>query len=494
MSNRSIFVKNFSANLLLQITTVVSGFILPPLIILHYGSTVNGMLVSVKQLIAYLDILEAGIGASSIALLYKPLFEKNAARRNQILAATHRFYRLIGLIFFVLLIILAVGYSYLIRQQIPYTTTFMVILLLGMVNVLDFLTIATYRILLQADHKTAVLSYTQTGITLLNVLVCWQLIVHDTGNTGLIDLQIAFFLVSLIRFVLISAYTHKKYPDLSLKPISRISLRDIPQKRDVFIYKAVALINYVIPLIIISIFCGLKDASIYAVYWLIFNAIKLLLHSLSNGMGSIFGHTLADSEQNKNTTTIFNRYENLYFTIVSFLYTCVLILALPFISIYTQDMVDANYYQPILIWLFVLYGLTDLRIPSDLLCNASANFKILRQRAFIELIINLPLSLVLVHYIGFYGVLVAGICTFFYSTIKIISYTDRHLLNRRKTISLKKIIIVIIPLIIVFQLQNSNLLTLKMDSYVSWLITSTLVSSLCAISSFAIYKVLIKIN
>lgn len=74
---KATLFKNFSSHLLWQMVTVVSGFILPPLIISHYGSTVNGFLASSKHFIYYLNIVEAGIGAASIASLYQVLASKS---------------------------------------------------------------------------------------------------------------------------------------------------------------------------------------------------------------------------------------------------------------------------------------------------------------------------------------------------------------------------------------------------------------------------------
>ena len=487
MSNRSIFLKNFYANLLLQITTVVSGFVLPPLIILHYGSAANGMLASAKQLIAYLDILEAGIGASSIALLYKPLFEKDTFRRNQILATTHRFYRRIGLAFFAFLIILALAYSYLIRQQIPYTETFFVILFLGMVNVLDFLTIATYRVLLTADNKTAVISSVQAVITLLNVLVCWQLIQHDTGNTGLIDLQIAYFSVSLLRFLFIYLYTKKKYPDLSIHSSHAVSLSEIPQKRDIFIIKSASLIIYLTPIILISIFCSLKDTSVYTIYFLIFNAAKLLLHTLSIGTSGIFGNILADPSAKNRITTIFNKYESMYFVFAGFLYNCAAILALPFLSIYTQKMTDTNYYQPILMWLFVIIGIGELRIPADLLCTAAGKFKAIRNRAIIEVSINLTTSLTLLHIFGFYGIVLGSLLSTLYSTISVITHTNNHILNRPQLQSIKKMILISLPILTSYYLRDT-IITTSQISYTDWINLSIATSISCLLIYGTIYK------
>ena len=77
-----------TGNLLLQIATAICGFILPPLVIGVFGSSVNGMVQSVSQFIAYLNIVEAGVGGASIAALYKPLADGDVKERNSILSAT----------------------------------------------------------------------------------------------------------------------------------------------------------------------------------------------------------------------------------------------------------------------------------------------------------------------------------------------------------------------------------------------------------------------
>ena len=495
MSNRSIFLKNFYANLLLQITTVVSGLVLPPLIILHYGSAANGMLASAKQLIAYLDILEAGIGASSIALLYKPLFEKDTFRRNQILATTHRFYRLIGLAFFAFLIILALAYSYLIRQQIPYTETFFVILFLGMVNALDFLTIASYRVLLLADNKTAVISSIQAVITLLNVLACWQLIQHDTGNTGLIDLQVAYFSVSLLRFLCIYLYVKKQYPDLSLHSSHAVSLSEIPQKRDAFIIKSTALLNYIAPMILTAIFCNLKDTSIYSIYFLIFGSIKLTLHTVSNGTSNIFGKILTDSSQKERIDSYFQKYESMYFIYAGFLYSCISVLALPFISIYTKTMTDADYYQPILMWLFVIAGFGDLKTPYDLLCTAAGKFKPNRTRGIIELSLHISSSVILANHYGLHGILLGSILSSSYNTISSINYTNKHLLHRSTSQSIKKILLISSPILISFYIQNYLTKTnIQTSNYINWLTIAIPTGITFSLTYLIIYKIINRKN
>lgn len=61
-------------SLLLQLVTVVSGFILPKVIGV-FGSDTNGLIDSVSQFIGYITLLEAGVGGVTHAALYKPLLD-----------------------------------------------------------------------------------------------------------------------------------------------------------------------------------------------------------------------------------------------------------------------------------------------------------------------------------------------------------------------------------------------------------------------------------
>ena len=46
-------LKNLIFNLLQQIVSIVTGFILPPLIIHNYGSSINGLISTIKQIVMY---------------------------------------------------------------------------------------------------------------------------------------------------------------------------------------------------------------------------------------------------------------------------------------------------------------------------------------------------------------------------------------------------------------------------------------------------------
>lgn len=67
---------NLIFSLLLQFVTAISGFIQPILFINTYGSKVNGLVFSIKNLISYLNLVEAGVATAASQALYKPLAQK----------------------------------------------------------------------------------------------------------------------------------------------------------------------------------------------------------------------------------------------------------------------------------------------------------------------------------------------------------------------------------------------------------------------------------
>ena len=75
-----------------QIIVVVFGLIIPRLYLVNFGSDVNGLDSTIKNIFAYLALLEAGVGLSAQYALYKPVANGDTDSINAILSAARRFY------------------------------------------------------------------------------------------------------------------------------------------------------------------------------------------------------------------------------------------------------------------------------------------------------------------------------------------------------------------------------------------------------------------
>ena len=109
---------NIAFSLMLQLVTFARGLILPRIIIPMYGSDVNGLISSVTHFLAYISLLEAGVGSVFRAALYKPLAEGNIQRTSGIINEQKRFYRKIGYIFLFYVLALMVIYPMIAKTNV----------------------------------------------------------------------------------------------------------------------------------------------------------------------------------------------------------------------------------------------------------------------------------------------------------------------------------------------------------------------------------------
>ena len=65
------FLGNTFASVINQVVILISGFIVPNLMLHAYGSEVNGLTSSISQFITYFSLVEAGLSGASIYALYK---------------------------------------------------------------------------------------------------------------------------------------------------------------------------------------------------------------------------------------------------------------------------------------------------------------------------------------------------------------------------------------------------------------------------------------
>lgn len=83
MKNKATLL-NMISGLILQLFTLVSGFILPKIILIYFGSEVNGLVSSLNQFLSYITLVEGGITGVIVANLYKPIVDCLAANLKKI--------------------------------------------------------------------------------------------------------------------------------------------------------------------------------------------------------------------------------------------------------------------------------------------------------------------------------------------------------------------------------------------------------------------------
>lgn len=461
-------IYNIATSLLLQIIVLVSGFITRKLIIQSFGSNVNGLVTSITQFLSYITLLESGIGPVIKAALYKPIAKKNSKQIENILYASEKFFKTISKIFIIYLLCLGIFYPFIVRGEFNYIYTLTLIIIISVSTFAEYYFGMTYKLYLQAEQNSWIVSLIQILTYLINTIVIFVLI--KVGfNIHLVKLLSGFIFV--LRPIIQNLYVKKKY---------NITFQDIDknykfkQKWDGLAQHIAAIIHGNTDVTILTVVSTLTEVSIYSVYAVVTNGLKLIAQSFNEAMEAVFGNMIANEETN-NLQQKFGLYEIFYFSVISILYGCSIILITPFVRVYTMGIHDANYSNFIFGYLMVSAELCwAIRQPYNNLIKSAGHFKETRIGAWIEVVSNVVISIILVNKFGLVGVAIGTMVAMFIRMIEFIYHTNKYILNRNILINVKRILLLLVEvLLIVF--SSKFLPLLPYTTYLNWFINALMI-------------------
>lgn len=170
MKNRATLL-NMISGFLLQLCNLISGFIIPKLILSYFGSEVNGLVASLNQFLSYIALVEGGISGVVVANLYKPLVDGDDEKISSIIVTSDRFYKKIGCIFAIYSFGLAIIYPIIFNVQHSFVYTFMLTLIMSINLLIQYMFSLTLRNLLSADKHIYIANNTQMIIVILNIIL-----------------------------------------------------------------------------------------------------------------------------------------------------------------------------------------------------------------------------------------------------------------------------------------------------------------------------------
>lgn len=191
MRSKKAFL-NVLTNLILQIFIFVYGFVLPKIIMSKYGSNVNGLISSVTQFLAYISLLESGVGPVVKSILYEPISKKDNKKIIDILYATEKFFRTIAVIFIIYIVILTFVYPSIIKtsKSTLYVSSLIIIISISIFSEYFFGMI--YRIFLQANQETYVISIIQIGTYIIAIIAA---VIMARMNVSVHILKLSFICI-----------------------------------------------------------------------------------------------------------------------------------------------------------------------------------------------------------------------------------------------------------------------------------------------------------
>ena len=210
----------------------------------------------------------------------------------------------------------------------------------------------------------------------------------------------------------------------------------------------------------------------YSVYNLIINGIKSFIQSFTNGIEGIFGNMIANNEKD-NLNKKFKLYEIGYFSICTIIFSTTMIMIVPFVEVFTKGITDVNYSRHLFGTLLVISEFVwAIRLPYISLTYSAGHFKETRIGAWIECLVNIVVSIILVNKLGIVGVTIGTLIAMIIRAVEFIYHANKYILKRNILENIKILLVVISSFTLIIFICNF-LPLLNNINYLNWIINAS---------------------
>ena len=465
-----------------QLLMLAMNFILPRLILISYGSEINGLTSTITQIFTYIALLEAGIGNASKNCLYRFLAENDQAGVSTTVSATKKYFRKITPLYSLCVLAFAIIYPFCVETKIAYSTICLLIFIRGLSGVIEFALTNTYIQLLEADGR----NYIVSNLALMVKAISTSLqVAFISMGLDIISVQLAFLVTCILKTIFVNIYIKRKYSWIVKDP--NASIKMLEQRGAFVVHEISTVIFQNTDIFLISIFCSVKEASIYSIYNMVFIAVSgvysILFQSVDYRLGLEFHRNRESYIKMHDTIEVI--YTSFVFAVISTAY----VLIIPFVQLYTEGVNDANYVQPLLPLLFcVIQILSASRAVASKLITVSGRARNTVPNTITEMLLNIVVSIGLIHFFGMPGVLGGTIVALLYRTNDIIIYANRKILKRSSLRAYKTMMINIVLFTLIVLI--SKIVPVYITNYGEFIIHGMIVLTLCLAWYYGIHFIL----
>lgn len=339
MANESRVKKtllNVRINMICYFAAIIVSFFTRKVFLDQLGSDFIGLTTTVNSLLGFLNLAELGVGASIAYFLYKPLFDKDQDKINELISIMGFLYRIIGLFILVAGIIFSCFLPMIFRET-PFSLPIIFYCFYGSLftSLLGYFVNYRANTIFNADQRQYLVTGYFQGTQLLLVIIQAVLALRFQSFVLYISLGIIF---AIINSIILNWKFNQVYPWVEAGiPRGKEAIKHHPEilryVKNVFVHQIGGFINTSVMPTIIYGFASLGVVTLYSNYTLLNSKIQAFIGSAMGGSGASVGNLIAEGNHD-NTYKCFREMFSAKFWFVAFMTLSMYKLSSPFVCVW----------------------------------------------------------------------------------------------------------------------------------------------------------------
>ncbi len=412
-------IRNMIVALFAQLFNVILNFVNRTIFINVLGSNYLGVNGLFSNILSMLSLAELGIGSAIVYHMYVPLANKDEEKLKTLMKLYKKAYILIGIIVTIIGVLILPFLDYIIKDN-ANISNLKIIYSLFLLNSACSYFFVYKGSLITADQKNYVITIKQQKYMIIQVIL--QIIFLLLTKNYIVYLSIQVLCTFLLNLS-ISSKADKLYPFIKsdeIKPLDKESKKQIfKHVMAMMSHKVGGAVLNGTDNIIISSFVGVFWVGLYSNYVLILGTINRTINQIFSSITASIGNLNAVESKEKS----YNVYENLLFMnfwLYGFATVCLWVLIDPFIELWIgkQFQLEKN----VVIVILINFYISGMRQTTMVFNTTLGLFWNDRFKPWVEAVINLVFSIILINKFGLIGVFIGTLISFVLTSLWVDPY------------------------------------------------------------------------
>lgn len=410
-----------------RFVVLVLPFVTRTIILYLLGASFLGINTLFSSILSFLSLTELGLGSAIVYSMYKPIAENDISLISALLNYYRKLYRIIGAIILVIGTLLVPAVPFLIKGSLPEGINVYILYYLYLINSVISYFFAGYK-------QSLLTAYQRMDIT--NNIATVVSIAIQAGQILVLYLTQNFYVYAIVPIVgtiatnfLNAVITKRKFPEIKcVGEISSEAKSGIKKKLSgLFGTKLNSIVVHSSDTIVISAFLGLTMTAQYGNYYYIMNAVSGFVLIFFSSMTAGIGNKLVTDSLEES----YSLFKNLSFVnawIVGWCSVCFLCLFEPFMAIWVGEELQLGLlFVVLLVGYFYIYEIQRTVLAFK---DAAGLWNKDKYRPYVSMVVNVVSNLILVNFIGIYGIVVSTILAFLISVPWANQVLFKHLFHK----------------------------------------------------------------